>query len=121
MVSSLIDGPIPRLDNVRRVPSRYHQILSLELMKQCQCIVVGAAQGVLTVAITDQQQKSIIESLEKLTGYAIFTVLIDSARMRLLISRIERCEWQERKKKLLGRPCYLHRLQLHSIIVYLLR
>ncbi len=121
MANSLIDRSIPRLDTVRRVPGRLHQILPLELMKQYQCVVVGAAQGTLTVAIVNQQQQAIIKSLEKLTGYTIFTVLIDPARIRLLISRIERCEWQKRDKKLLGRPCYLHRNELHSILLYLLK
>ena len=122
MANTLVNNsPIPRLDTVRRVPGRYHHILPLGLMKQYQCIVVGAAKGTLTIAIIDQQQRSIIESLEKLTGYTIFTVLIDPTRMQLLISRIERFESQRRQKKLLGRPCYLHRIQLQSFILHLLR
>ena len=55
-------------------------------------MVVGSAQGVLTVAITDRQNTSAIESLRKITGQAIFPVLIDPDRMRLLIQRIERYE-----------------------------
>ena len=55
-------------------------------------MVVGSAQGVLTVAITDRQNTTAIESLRKITGQAIFPVLIDPDRMRLLIRRIERSE-----------------------------
>ncbi len=83
---------IPQLFALRRVPMRYRRILPLVIMKRYQCIVVGSAPGVLTVAITDRQNTSIIESLRGFTGQAIFPVLIDPTRMRLLIQRIERYE-----------------------------
>ena len=82
----------PELFLLRRVPMRYRRILPLILMKRLQCIVVGSAPGVLTVAITDRQNTSAIDSLRRLTGQAIFPVLIDPTRMRLLIQRIERFE-----------------------------
>jgi len=119
MADRPFDSPIPRLDSIRRVPSRYHRILPLELMKDHQFIVVGAAHGSLTVAITDQRQQSLVESLKNLTGYSIFTVFVDPARMHLLIERVERCE-RRKYRKLLGRPYYLHRIQLQSIVQYLL-
>lgn len=83
---------IPELFLLRRVPMRYRRILPLILMKRLQCIVVCSAPGVLTVAITDRQNTSAIDSLRRLTGQAIFPVLIDPTRMRLLIQRIERFE-----------------------------
>jgi type II secretion system (T2SS) protein E len=83
---------IPQLFVLRRAPMRYRRILPLIVMKQFQCIVVGSAPGVLTVAITDRENTSVIESLRKFTGQAIFPVLIDPKRMRLLIQRIERYE-----------------------------
>lgn len=83
---------IPQLFVIRRVPMRYRRALPLTVMKRFQCIVVGSAPGVLTVAITDRQNTSVIESLRKFTGQAIFPVLIDPTRMRLLIQRIERYE-----------------------------
>lgn len=63
---------IPQLYVLRRVPARYRRMLPLAIMKQFQCIVVGSAQGVLTVAITDRQNTAVIESLRSLTGQAIF-------------------------------------------------
>ena len=83
---------IPQLYVLRRVPMRYRRMLPLTIMKRFQCIVVGSAQGVLTVAITDRQNTSVIESLRRITGQAIFPVLIDPNRMRLLIQRVERYE-----------------------------
>lgn len=120
---------IPQLFVLRRVPVRYRQFLPLPVMKRFQCIVVGSAQGTLTVAITDPQNISAIESLRRITGQAIFPVLIDPNRMRLLIRRIERCELCRRAlypaaREIKEIECYLyvlHRLQLASIVMLLSR
>ena len=69
---SINRNPIPQLSVIRRVPMRYRQILPLTIMKRYQCIVVGAAQGVLTVAIADRQNMAVIASLSRYTGKAIF-------------------------------------------------
>jgi len=108
-------GPIPRFDTIRRVSSRYHRIFPLVLMKEYQFAVIGAAGNTLTIAITYQQQRPVIESLSRLTGRTVFPVLVEPARMRLLIERIERCE-QRRYRQLRGRSYYLHNVQLQSII-----
>ena len=118
MATGTFYSPIPRFDTIRRVPSRYHRIFPLELMKDYQFTVVGAAGNTLTVAITDQRQKYMLESLKKLSGHAVFPVFVDPARMRLLIERIERCE-QRKYHQLHGRPYYLHSTQLQSIIQFL--
>lgn len=68
---------IPQLFVLRRVPMRYYHILPLTIMKKFQCIVVGSAPGVLTVAITNQQNTLAIEFLRNFTGRSIFPVLID--------------------------------------------
>ncbi len=112
-------GPIPRFDTIRRVPSRYHRIFPLALMKAYQFAVIGAAGNTLTIAITYQHQRPVIESLHKLTGRAVFPVLVEPARMRLLIEGIERCE-QRKYYQLRGRPHYLHNVQLQSILQVLL-
>jgi len=117
MGNIVYDGPIPSLSTIRRVSTRYQNILPLELMKRYHCIVVGAAQGILTVAITDIKQLDSIRAWEKLTGYSIFAVQIEPARMRLLLSRLERGErWH--RMKFLGRPCYLHHLQVSAILLF---
>lgn len=110
-------GPIPRFDTIRRVPSRYHRIFPLELMKDYQFTVVGAAGNTLTIAISDQQPGPVLESLNKLTGRAVFPVLVEPARLRLLIERIERCE-QRKYYQLRSHPYYLHGIQLQSIIQF---
>ena len=85
---------IPQLFVLRRVPVRYSRILPLTVMKKYQCLVVGSAPGVLTVAITNRQNTLVIESLKKFTGQSIFPVLIDPINMRLLIRRLERNEYR---------------------------
>ena len=87
---------IPQLFVLRRVPMRYYRVLPLTFMKKFQCIVVGSAPGVLTVAITNRNNTLAIESLIKFTGQSIFPVLIERTRMRLLILRIERNEYRRK-------------------------
>lgn len=94
----LSDGPIPIYASIRRVPERYHRLLPLALMKRYQCVVIGSEQGCLTIAVTRTEQKRIIQVLRGYTRKPIVTVLVEPARMRLLISRIERCQKDKRKR-----------------------
>lgn len=119
---------IPHLFVLRRVPMRYYSVLPLRLMKKYQCIVVGSAPGVLTVAITNRQSSVVIESLKKFTGQSIFPVLVNPAKMRLLIQRIERNEcrknaFHSRKTNNRRRIDYYQysilRLQVYSIVILL--
>jgi Type II secretion system (T2SS), protein E, N-terminal domain len=127
MANNVRGNLIPQLFVLRRVPVRYRQFLPLTVMKRFQCVVVGSARGVLTVAISDPQNTLGIESLRRITGQAIFPVLIDPKRMRLLIRRIERSELYSRAfypaaREIMGLECYLYvlqRLQLASIVLLL--
>jgi hypothetical protein len=70
-------------------------MLSLRAMKQYRCVIVGAAQGMLTVAITDTQAMSFIDFLSKITKRSIFLVFVEPGSMDLLLQRLER---QERRR-----------------------
>ena len=91
MVPDVQGEVIPRLSNLRYVPMRYRHILPLQIMKRYRCVVIGAAQGVLTVAVSDPQNTRVLEVLSKYTRRAIFPVWVEPVRMQLLIRRIERC------------------------------
>ncbi len=107
---------IPRFDTLRWVPIRFRGVLPLAVMKRYKCVVVGAAPGVLTVALAQGQETFVPELLTELTGCTIFPVLIPPGRMRLLIERVERAECGRGnmfRKKLL-----LHPLQIHSIVMF---
>ena len=107
----------PRFDTLRWVPLRYRSMLPLDVMKQYQCIVVGATQRELTVAFTAEQNKVVIRALQKLTSLNIFPVLVQPAKFRLLIHRIEAYE-QHRHD--LDWPYYVHWYFTHSIVEYVL-
>lgn len=109
------DTSIPKYNNLRRVPGRFRQVLPLNVMKQCQCVVVGDARGVLTVAISERQDISVLDRLSELTRRTIFPVLVSPVRMRLLIQRIENNKRNKGKafKKIFSlHPNYIHALVL---------
>lgn len=118
---------IPELSALRRVPIRYRYILPLTVVKRFQCIVIGSAQGVLTVAITERQNTTVIELLKRYTGQTIFPVLVEPNRMSLLIRRIERYQ-QCRRFFYIGTrnasvtACYMYtvrRLEVDSMVMLL--
>ena len=108
---------IPQYSDLRRLPMCYQHILPLEVMKRYHCAVVGSAQGVLTVAITNERDTSLIETLTRLTGRPIFPVWVSPARMRLHIQRME-C-WEHRRNQMLRLPHFLSSFQIHTIAVVL--
>jgi MshEN domain len=95
LVDNVRGSLIPQFSDLRRVPARYRQVLPWPIMKRYQCLVVGSEPGILTVAITVRHNTSMLEALQKFTGQAIFPVLIDPGRMRLLLLRMERCYQRE--------------------------
>lgn len=105
---------MPRFRSLRRVPTPYRDVLPLKMMMQHQCLVVGATQDMLTVAITDRQDISILTLLSKLTGRTIFPVLVDPVRMHLLIQRIDR--YQHNRGNVSDYLLYLHRLQVKAMV-----
>lgn len=84
------DDFIPRLHDVRRVGVRYQRMLPLSVIKEHQCVVLGATSHMLTLGIIERKDQRWLHYIEVLTGTAIFPVLVEPGRMRLLIARIER-------------------------------
>ena len=109
---------IPQWRDLRRIPMRYQRMLPLKVMKRYQCVVVGSAQGVLTVAITDRHDTFLIRTLTKFIGRPIFPVWVKPARMHLLIKRIERGE--RHKDEMLRSPRLLSSLEIHMIVSILI-
>ncbi|HET8851390.1 MAG TPA: hypothetical protein VFN02_02610 [Ktedonobacteraceae bacterium] len=106
---------IPWFRSLRRVPMPYRHVLPLKVMMRHQCLVVGATQDTLTVAITDRQDTSILTLLSKLTGRTIFPVLVDPVRLHLLIQRIDR--YQHSRGNVSDYLLYLHRLQIKAMVM----
>ncbi len=110
---------VPQFTQVRRVPVRYRQTLTLKVMKRYLCAVLGSAQGVFTVAITDQYDTSLIETLSRIIGHPIFPVLVEPDHMRLLIQRVE--YYERRRYRRLKPSSFLHPHQAHTIVALLHR
>lgn len=110
-------NPIPRLYDVRRVPARYQQILPSAVVKYHQCVVLGGVPRALTVGIVEQKNKELCHILQLLTGAAIFPVLIEPVRMRLLIARMER---YQRFRKRYSQAYYILLLPCQARLLLLL-
>jgi Type II secretion system (T2SS), protein E, N-terminal domain len=117
MVSQVNSFHVPRFDTLRWVPLRYRRILPLSVMKRYQCIVVGATRGEITVAFAVLPGRSVIRVLRRLTGRDIFPVLVDPARIQVLIHRIELFE---QHRHTLNWPYFIHWFVVRSIIEYIL-
>ncbi|MFL5702367.1 MAG: hypothetical protein ACJ8AG_05995 [Ktedonobacteraceae bacterium] len=117
MMLNVNGNQLPHFNTLRRAPPRYRKVLPLEVMKHYQCIVVGAAAGTLTVAICDRSDREVIDALSRQTGRSIFPVVISSARMRLLLQRIER---DQQQMGVLWHPYYPKRFQVHGMVQYIL-
>jgi hypothetical protein len=115
MVGREHNTTIPQYSNLRRVPGRFRHTLPLNVMKQYQCVVVGYARGVLTVAISDQQDITVIETLSHMTRRTIFPVLVTPVRMQLLIKRIENNKHYRGKG--FRQHSTLHPLYIHALVM----
>jgi hypothetical protein len=114
----LQDVMIPRLWTLRRVPGRYRYLLPVAVMKRYQCVVVGGEGSILTVAITRPKDTCIFNAISVLTGCTIFPVLVDPARMRLLIRRIERLEYAYYAS--MNNLSFYYALQQRSLLLFLI-
>jgi len=101
------DDFMPRLRDVRRVPVRYQRLLPLSVMKNHQCVVLGATAHTLTVGVIERKDEQWLRCLQTLTGAEIFPVLVEAGRMRLLIARIER---YQRFRRCYSRASYVLQL-----------
>ena len=98
MAPEIHSDVIPRFSGLRRVPTPYRRILSLKAMRRYRCVIVGTAQGMLTVAITGTQAMPFIDFLSKITKRSIFLVLVEPGKMDLLLRRLVRQERRRGKK-----------------------
>ena len=103
---------VPRFDTLQWVPLRCRRILPLSVIKQYQCIVVGATREELTVAFAMRPGRSVIGVLRRLTGRNIFPVLAEPGRVQLLIHRIE---LYDQHRHALNWPYYIHWYLVRSI------
>ncbi len=114
----LQDVMIPKLWTLRRISGRYRYLLPVAVMKRYQCVIVGGEGSILTVAITKPKDTRIFNAIGALTGCSIFPVLVDPARMRLLIRRIERLEYAYYAS--MNSLTFYYALQQRSMLLFLI-
>lgn len=108
-VERVHDDFMPRLHDVRRVAVRYQRVLPLSIMKEHQCVVLGATAHMLTVGVIERKEKRWFQLMRAMTGTAIFPVLVEPERMRLLLARIER---SQRFRQRYSRAFYVSQLPM---------
>jgi hypothetical protein len=115
-IGRVSDDFVPRLHDVRRVSVRYQRMLPLSVVKSHQCVVLGATSQTLTVGVIERKDERWLGYVRALTGMAIFPVLVEPEKMRLLIARIERYQrFRQRSSRayyVLQLPCQMHQLFL---------
>lgn len=109
---------IPRLRDVRRVPTRYQRSLPLPVVKRHQCVVLGASARALTVGIIEREGVKLFALLRSITGAAICPVLVEPGRMRLMIARMER---YQRFRKRSSQAYYILHLPSQARLLLLYR
>ncbi|GER85295.1 hypothetical protein KTAU_39300 [Thermogemmatispora aurantia] len=106
-------GPLPRLPSLRYVPLRYRGWLPMPVARRYQCLVIGVAQGVATVALARPGNAAFYTLLEEITACTVFPVLVSPSSLRLAIRRLER---DQRHSSLALHPAYfLHPRQFSTL------
>lgn len=75
---------IPYIAPPPRIPSSVRDLLSLEVMRQLQCLPIGRDRNALTVALADPTDRGTLHRLEQLTGLTIFPVMTDPDALEML-------------------------------------
>lgn len=80
---------IPYLTSLpRQLPSQVWQLVSPNLACELRCYPLGHEQDVLTVAMSDPQNKQVIERLRKETGLRIFPVLTHPHELQVVLEHL---------------------------------
>ena len=80
---------IPYLASLpRQLPSQVWQLVSPNLACELRCYPLGHEQDVLTVAMSDPQNKQVIERLRKETGLRIFPVLTHPHELQVVLEHL---------------------------------
>ncbi len=75
---------VPYIAPPPQIPSSVRNLLSVEVMRQLQCLPIGRDRSALTVALADPTNRGILRRLEELTGLAIFPVMTDPDALEAL-------------------------------------
>lgn len=86
-------------------------------MKRYQCAIIGAEQGRLTLAVTEQLALPTLVVMSEVIARPLFPVIVDARRMRSLIRRIENAERLRQKRQKPSLFFHPRQSQLLSILL----
>lgn len=80
---------IPYLSLIpRKKRAQIQQLIALELAQELRCYPLGRERGMLTVAVADPQNSSVLERLRRETGLHIFPVLTQPQELQMALDQL---------------------------------
>ncbi len=80
---------IPYLSLIpRKKRAQIQQLIALELAQELRCYPLGRERGMLTVAVADPQDASVLERLRRETGLHIFPVLTQPQELQMALDQL---------------------------------
>ena len=72
----------------RKKRAQIQQLIALELAQELRCYPLGRERGMLTVAVADPQDSTILERLRRETGLHIFPVLTQPQELQMALDQL---------------------------------
>lgn len=72
----------------RKSAQQIQQLVNLKLAQELHCYPLGRERGILTVAIADPQDRSVLDRLHKATGLHIFPVLANPQELQTALDQL---------------------------------
>ncbi len=72
----------------RKTPQRVQQLVDLRLAQELRCYPLGRERNMLTVALSDPQDQSVLERLQQETGLHIFPVLTNPQELQIALEQL---------------------------------
>lgn len=72
----------------RKSPRRVQQLVDLRLAQELRCYPLGRERNMLTVALSDPQDQSVLDRLQQETGLHIFPVLTNPQELQIALEQL---------------------------------
>ncbi len=72
----------------KKLPKQIHQFMNPSLAQELQCYPLGRDGGALTVAMSNPQDRTVLDRLQQETGLTIFPVLVHARELQTVLDRL---------------------------------
>jgi Type II secretion system (T2SS), protein E, N-terminal domain len=72
----------------RKIPERLQQLVNPRLAQELRCYPLGRERNMLTVAMVNPQDRSVLDRLQQETGLCIFPVLTNSSELQTALEQL---------------------------------